>query len=390
MWQCHFCETENEDNEEICMVCGKDKNAVIPNVEEDEKKPDTTVEGNDNYRFKKEKNKKRIKLISMISAAAIVLAAAAAVITLEVGYNRAENAMNAGEYGKAREIYSKIAFYRGSAEMLDECTYREAVSLMENKDFSGARERFNLIYGYRNSAEMLNECTYRDAENLLAAGDSEGAKDKFYSVIHYKDSQQMTLKCDYTTAQQKRSAGELIEAYEIFARLGEYSDSRTQTETTRKMLYRAGVEKYRAGEYESAKAYFENTDEADGEKYLKLISAHMNSLDDVSELYPLIGFEDTTEILKSNEYMVKFLFARWANNSGNYIDFYKQDGDERTWCMWSMQYTEGKHWKVDNAVHYSGDDENGWVKQWKYEIVSANEISVYNYIDGKTYTLYRQ
>lgn len=44
---------------------------------------------------------------------------------------------------------------------------------------------------------------------------------------------------------------------------------------------------------------------------------------------------------------------------------------------------------MSSGVHYHGDDNSGWKKQWIYQRVDNNSVQVYDFIDGEVYNLSR-
>ena len=73
-------------------------------------------------------------------------------------------------------------------------------------------------------------------------------------------------------------------------------------------MYKKGVELYRSDDYSEAKQYSEKSVDYDREEdYLKLIDAHQGNLSDITELYHLVDFEDTNEILLDDDNIFEFL-----------------------------------------------------------------------------------
>ena len=181
--------------------------------------------------------------------------------------------------------------------------------------------------------------------------------------------------------------------------MGSYKDSASLLEETQWGIYENAVRSYRNGNYDSAKSEFEYTNGiSDTEKFLTLIKAreepeYFTETDAYKDLLSLIGFEDTNDVILHDKYDILFdrfigyrnewgLRRKWTNSAGDYIEF----TDE--YCGSNLYNTSGKHYKIEKAVHYRGDNDSGWILEWKYSIISLNQIKVTR-SNGRTVNLYR-
>ncbi len=345
-------------------------------VDHDEEKPLPKSSG----------NKKRIAIIMLGTVLSIV---AGVFIYINVLYTAACNNLAYGKYSDAKRKLSDIKFYLDSRRLIQECDYQNAVSLLKDDNYIGALEAFEGVGNYKDTQKMMKECKYQQALSLLKNGDNEGAKKIFDTLSDYKDVASMSKECDYKTALGKMHSGDLLAAYDIFEALGNYSDSEKQLETIGTLAYNKGVELYHNESYNEAKKYFDkSSDKERTSDYLKLIKAHNGEISDASDLYSLIDFEDTKEILLSDKYICEFMLGNWEDSSGNYVYFFREEKDSIV--TRANLPGSGKYYRVNDGIHYLGDDESGWKKQWSYTIITKNKIEVYCYNDGKTYILYRQ
>lgn len=354
MWECPKCETLNDG--EICIVCSEPKPKIEYKEPVREPKWAERAEptGSDAPVYNPEKPKRGGAIIFLVILMVIIAMVVTVVMTMENKYANANDALEDENYSLAKKIYNEISFYRDSAELLSECDYQEALDLMESDQVLSARNIFLQLGDYKDSADLIKEC-------------------------------------DYITAKECQESGEVIEAYDKFAALGGYKDSQEQLEETLLMIYNQGVDNYRNKNYAYAEECFLKTNGVeDSDKYLTLINARNTTLSDISGLYDLIDFEDTKDILESDEYIELFLIGYWDNGGENYIEFYRDENNSSIWCRWNFPAYTGKHWKIQDASHYVGDDSSGWTKQCSYEIIDVDTIRIHCYKDGRVYVLNRR
>ncbi|MBQ7097919.1 MAG: hypothetical protein IJN96_07555 [Clostridia bacterium] len=153
--------------------------------------------------------------------------------------------------------------------------------------------------------------------------------------------------------------------------------------------YKKALTLFEDGNYVQARAEFEElADYKDSGKYLLLADARLSKVENIEVLYDLIDFEDTKEILLSDEYIIKFLTGKWADSLGKRIEFIKEGDGVKLIC--TLPFENGGRYRLTDGTQYHGNDETGWEKSFSYEIVTENKIKVYCYKDGKTYIMYRQ
>ena len=282
-----------------------------------------------------------------------------------------------------------ICFTKIIPNMLDEQSYQQAITMMGNKQYEDAISKFEAIDFYKDSKDKIAECKYGAATTLLENDEAQKAKSIFKQLNDYKDSKDKVIECDYKIALKNKSEGELLKSYNQFVALGDYKDSKDQLEKLKSPMYKKGVELYRADDYSDARQYFDKTKDYDREEdYLKLIEAHQGTLSQVSELYNLVDFEDTKEILLDDDHIYDFLMGNWGGSNGKYLR-YRKTSAYNTNCEYNIPWTEGKYFKLENGAHYNGSNDTSWKKQWSFTIVDANTIEVYCSKDYSTYTLYR-
>ncbi len=317
----------------------------------------------ENAEIPKKKSKTKKWIIGILIA--LVVLAAGTVGFLEIQRSRAKSALNDGNYEKAKSIYSGIGFYRDSASMVNECDYMKAIDMLES-------------------------------------GEPEKAEKIFEELGHYKDSSLKILDCELALAEEYLEEGDKEKAFECLEELveKEYEGSDIKMEYLIEEFYEDAVRKYHEGDYDIAKDIFElhkdgclllgETANPAYNKYMTLIEVHLGLCDDISEIYDLIDFEDTKDILLSDEYIFDFLTGEWVDSLNNVIEFTPNSSGGIT-CSCSLPYEDGSYYKIEDGVQYYGDDgREGWTKAMRYEIVHENKITVYCYSNGSTYIMYRQ
>lgn len=345
-WRCPICETLNKG--EFCIVCGEKR-------VRDKSEVHYTIPEYETYNIKKDINKRRLGINKL--AVTIIVAICFVVIfmigVLFFGYSKATDAMKKGDYHLAKQYLSKI--------------------------------------NTRDSVELEKECDYQIATQSLNNGDAQYAKSIYDGLGDYKNSADMVMQCDYVSAQWYMGQGQLITAYNLFESLGNYSDSAQKLNELKNRIYEEGIKFYRGGSYDTAEIYFEKSvNLGNEEKYKILIQAHQNP-DSVNleTLYSLINFEDTKEILQSDDYIEKFLLGNWSNSKGYYLRFYHTDSGSIR-CSFSMPVSPyGEHWKIQNSVQLFGSDDNGWYEYWTYIIIAPDKLDIKIANTGKTYRFIR-
>lgn len=112
---------------------------------------------------------------------------------------------------------------------LIEYRYRLAVSYLEQGRLSDAETLFSQLAGYRDSREMISECRYRAADLLYENGEYETAKDAFYALAGYSDALDRYDACRYEIA-SRTEATDANEAFRLFRALGSYGDAKARAE----------------------------------------------------------------------------------------------------------------------------------------------------------------
>jgi tetratricopeptide (TPR) repeat protein len=283
--------------------------------------------------------------------------------------------------------------------------YSEAEGYLRNERFDDAREVFNDISGYKDSQKMLLKCDYKEAHMLFENGETDKAIKLYEKLIKngYEDSQEKLFECYIYKAEKLIEDGKSDEADKILKKLGSDGSSKAK-ELIHEYKYDMATKLFKEKKYEQAAEIFEQIDDDEmvNECNYKLAVEYMrnnkytNAMEIFNELGDyndsenqfetaerwLMGENETEEILIS----ATSFAGRYSNEDGDYVE-YTCDENGNIGTKYNLPYEEGRYFKLKNGVHYHGSDSTGWEKQWIFEPVNENELNVYNYIDGKLYTL---
>ena len=146
--------------------------------------------------------KRRITLVSVITAAGLLAVSAVLyifVIAPAVRYGKARDLYEAGRYKEALVAFRTMQNYRDSEELIASCEkilldqrYENAVALMEAGRYKNAIAEFKALYDYRDSAEKLQECRYAYGTELYDLGRYKDAIMQFTRTGGYLDSREKT------------------------------------------------------------------------------------------------------------------------------------------------------------------------------------------------------
>ncbi len=250
----------------------------------------------------------------------------------ECNYRIATNYFDIGNYSDAKNIYQSISDYKNSSDMTKECDYCIAMNMLNNNKYEDAKTLFASISDYKDSADMELKCDYLKAKDLFECENYVGAKEIFSSISDYEDSTEMKKECDYQIAIELANTNKHAQAMEIFNKLGSYKDSKSKFSSSEKTIVNLNKNN---GYYATEQDVIGGWEMADG----------------------TIG-----------------------------IRYYKEyDGSVTSW--YNLPKYTGKYYKLEYGIHFMGDDTNGWKRCGIYQRIDSDTMDVYNYYDGKCYTL---
>ena len=127
---------------------------------------------------RKQRNKKIIIIVSIVSAIVVVLSVVLfGFILPKVNYEKAEELFANESYSEAYDIYIKLGDYEDASDKAKECLYIQAVSLRNEKKWDEANALFEQIKGYKDSASLIHNHDYKVTNSKTATCDTSGFKD---------------------------------------------------------------------------------------------------------------------------------------------------------------------------------------------------------------------
>lgn len=367
-WLCGECDTENSMSVEKCIVCGyrkstsstilktwteADERPVIPVRPVDRKRPmgggtppsgpsrppyrPPSGSGHTDSGYTSYTDKNSVGIAWGILAIIIVIILITAAVGISEAYAQYSDAMyeyNKGNYEVAANLFEGVPFgIKDSSKMASESNYRLAKEYMSSKDFKSAESLFRSISDYGDSAEKADECKYKYGMELYNSRKYDEAITEFEAIPGYSDSDDMAKVCNYEKAIEYKNKGAYVESMKIFRGLGSYKSSKSQ--------------------YNDAQQ--------------RLVDKNKNS-----------GYYSSMD----------YMYGKWSDSSGNHVT-YTRNENGGTNVSYNLEHTKGKYFKFSNGVHYHGDDDSGWKAQWIFQRIDNSKAKIYNFSNGKIYTLTR-
>ena len=278
----------------------------------------------------------------------------------------ADRLLAIGEYARAEQIFAKA----GLTEQVHACRYQQAHACLLEKNYEEAIRIYTELAkeGYRDSKNRLLDAEYFRIMQLMETGDAGlAADDSGLSVYSY--------------AADLREAG-YPEAEKIYG----YAVS---------ALHKNGVAAFSAGDYESAEEIFSLLSDGlhqDSDVYLALCSVYRNAELNDSQFELLLERTDLPAVKKAlaanNTIAFRFLEGEWREPHGQHFDF--SDGhiirDDFPRVVW-----EGGYVDIEDGVIRRYTDAHTTPREDKaFQVISRDQIALFCYVDGRTYTLNRK
>lgn len=103
-----------------------------------------------------------------------------------------------------------------------------------------------------------------------------------------------------------------------------------------------------------------------------------------NELTDYLSFVPLRKELESN---ISFFEGYWSNNT-YYFKVFKNSEDTYS-TNYNLPAYSGEYYEFNNGIYEIGDYNEDYVQTFKFTILNKNKISVYCYLNKKTYVLYR-
>jgi len=320
------------------------------------------------------KNKTKGKYVILAAIAVLVCVLAVfggKAISLGSKYSKAYTYLKEQRFDKARQAFVEISEYKNSKEMIKKCDYEKAEALLKDGETDKALEIFEKLStkGYTGAKEKVVACLISKVNKLTSDGKKEDTEKVLDRLKSEKSSKAKEFVQDYkyNMANGLFKEKKYKEALEIFEEIKD-------KEMAKECNYRLAIEYMRDSMYTYAMEIFSKLDDYNDSK---------EQFENAQRW--LIGENKTEEFLLS----AKMFAGTYSNKDGDFVK-YICDEDDNISTEYNLPYKKGKYFKLENGVHYHGSESTGWVKQWIFEPIENGKINLYNYIDGKIYTLMRE
>ncbi len=322
----------------------------------------------------KKNRKKSPLIISAILTALICLGGAVFGVYLNFNteYLEAEKKLKNERFDDAKAIFKDISWYKDSSDKILLCDLNKSEYLMDNGNFDEAIEILEKLKDkdYSGADNLYYDCIIRIAEKYNKDGYADKALELVGKIAQYKDKevQKKVKECKFDSAMLLFENKQYEQARDIFKELSDKN-------MTDKCDYHIALDYKHHGEYANALSAF----------------AKLKNYSDSKEQFEI------TERWLINENMGEDVFSsyemlegKYSNEDGFYVE-YSLGSNGSTDTSYTLPHdASNKYFKLEDGVHYHGNDGKNWKKQWIFEKVSSDTFNVYNYKDGKVYILERE
>lgn len=324
---CSRCGKEIESGSSFCKYCGTD----IRNTENTLTKPNLTDSKTVAVGEKKQKKKVKSLVVLGIVLAGLVVAIGA---WFGTNYLVGVSALDSMEYARAVKCFDNIKFVESA--MPDMYKYAVYGEWYETGKLSSKDTYINFLSLNSNSK------TFKVPDDVMAC----------FKEIVYQDA------CRKYQDEQNGKVDYMATSMSYFSLIPHYKDS---------------------------------------DKYLTLIDA--SSCEDVLEI---IDFKNAKEVLVSNSSIAEeFLCGTWKTADGAYYFSMQEREDGSHYASYTLPWVDmsNSYYCIRDGIYFLydkskgnffniNDVDNKYV--FKFTVINRNELLVYCYKDGSTYTVFRQ
>lgn len=357
--------------------------------------------------------------------------------------------MAAGNYQEAEDNFNSIPDFKDSSDRATEAKYNRGLALLEAGELDKAYAIFVDLDNYKESATNRQEINYRKATKLLEAAKYDDAVTAFETLGDYKDSATLLKETLYRKAVKEAKSDSsfthLFTAFNLFNQLSNYSDAPVKAQETlvalvnlhlskqyQKSYFPTGLnQSQQLTAYNTVVAYINDNIERSFDEWRDCSIAdhsYARNVYDVLNTFPN-GYEERNQLLNifkvvkdydysssgfysvypdnksafnavwdtalrenimnDNWILVGFLMGHWTTYDGRYYFDVEEDGYSSFNLPW-VDATGREFYHIEDYIYYWGSNDNDkLVKVFDFTMTSPNEIDVYCFKDGYTYTLYR-
>lgn len=337
-----------------------------------------------------------------LSPAMKILIIVAVVILLLAGayfgcYAGVKNNAQAGNL----EAADKLLFLPSVTELHDAklVAYVEAGSLMTQEDYAQAYTAFSAMGEYLDASALALECRYNQALQLADSQKYEEALKIMTSLSEeeYSDAAAQLQHIRYRQAMDLMNKEDYLAGCPILAELREeeYAPAADSLTSMAADIYQQAQEFYREGNYDNAGILFScNAGYENSSQYLTLINAHYvygynEGIDAWKQLRSLFYFEDTQQIVLTNEDIFQaFMMGVWQAE-GYFYDFIMQpDLSISTYLPW-VEW--GDYYRIEDGVFllYPASNYDNTKELFTIRIITPDCIEFFCHKNGINYTMHR-
>ena len=319
-------------------------------------------------------------------------------------YMEALRLLDDGSYAQAQDVFTALPGYLDADTFVLEADYRLALEYARNHDFENAFRIMGQLQAknYRDADYKMCEFYYSYGICLLQEQqDYDGAYTAFSmaAALNYTGAEEMKQETIYLEAGAMIGEEDFLGAYQKLTEIEGYRDVDSALETLEETIYQLGQRYYRSGDYDQAETYFLNVPYyRDSLQYRQLISAREETKRSgfgsymlgrtVENLIDMFYFEDTAQVLLSNDAVAeKFLQGTWKGD-GYYFIMDEEDGI--SYNLPRIDY--GDYYKISDGLVllYPEGSETRTVPLFFIEATSPDSIYVLCYKNERSYMLDRQ
>ena len=199
----------------------------------------------------------RNKIIKFLSGVGITAACVLYVLFSVIPNNNYEKALDLymqEDWDNAQTAFTEMGNYKNSKFY---GKYSEAMTKLIAKDYDAAKADFSLLLDYQelfpvSIQDAVYNCDYQKAIKTYSEGRFEDAMKIFATIAEFQESKIYYYKCGYEIADDYFEAGELEKALDAFYKVRAYEDSGTRLSEIANQIYDTAMANYNISNYEEA------------------------------------------------------------------------------------------------------------------------------------------
>lgn len=235
------------------------------------------------------KKRKRNTILGVVAAIIVVATGTVyfTVIKPSNTYNSAIEALNAGNYDDATQLFESLGDYNEASVKAQESQYQKGTSQMSAGQYDDATKTFEALGNFSDAATQAKESQYQKGITQMGAGQYDDATMTFLSIQPvgtqeksseeetdtensnlgslyaqtrnqegYRDSVEKALESRYQKAQSLDEKGDYVNACYAFQSINGYKDVGTLLDKVYEILYTEANNCYNQGDVIKARQYY--------------------------------------------------------------------------------------------------------------------------------------